>query len=96
MLLATLALAAAGCAATGAKRTEVVTKPAGAVVRVEGFGECLSPCVIELDAARNVTIAKAGYKAQNIVIRPDGRRVVVELELAAPTTDVEESEIPEL
>jgi hypothetical protein len=52
--------------------------------------------VIELDAARNVTIAKAGYKAQSIIIRPDGRRVVVELELAAPTTDVEESEIPEL
>lgn len=91
-----LASALAGCASSGVRRAEVVTLPEGAVVRVEGFGECISPCTIALDAPRTVTIAKTGYKAQRIVVRPGERRVRVELDLAAPTTAVEESEIPEL
>jgi hypothetical protein len=92
--------AAAGCQTLsigdGNTLTLVSTEPAGAVVRVEGFGECVAPCTIELDAPRNITIAKAGYAPQRFVLQPGKRRVDVVLELSAPTTGVDESQLPDL
>ncbi len=76
--------------------TLVTTEPAGAIVRVEGFGECEAPCTIELDAPRNLTIAKAGYKPQSFVLQPGKRKVDVILELSAPTTNVDTTELPEI
>ncbi len=90
-----LAMACAACA-SGPSQTEIVTIPADALVRVEGYGECQSPCVVELDAPRTITIAKAGYRAQQIEIRPGESKVTIPLELAAPTKAVEETEIPDL
>jgi hypothetical protein len=90
-------LALAACSTT--KRATIMlveTEPTGALVRVEGFGECESPCRIELDAPRNLTIAKAGYDAERIVIEPGRKKVTVTLKLSAPTTTVDEEALPEL
>jgi hypothetical protein len=76
--------------------TMVTTDPAGALVKVEGFGECEAPCTIELDAARNITVAKAGYNPQRFVLMPGKRKVEIVLELSAPTTEVDKTELPDL
>ena len=95
LTLAALCLSA--CAtAKGPKIVLVETEPQGALIRVEGFGECQSPCRIEVDTTRNLTIAKAGYNAERIVIDPQSKKVLVRLTLSAPTTDVEEDALPEL
>ena len=80
----------------GTSRTKIVSDPAGAIVTVEGFGECDTPCTIALDAPRMVTVAKTGYKPQRFQIRPGKSRVDVTLELVAPTENVETNSLPEL
>lgn len=96
-LLALAALFLPACATTGRPTiTLVETDPPGALVQVEGFGECIAPCTIELDAPRNLTIAKAGFDAQRLTLEPGKKRVQVKLKLSAPTTDVEEESLPEL
>lgn len=95
--LIAFALSLAACTTSnGPKITLVETDPVGALIRVEGFGECESPCRIELDAPRNLTIAKAGYDAERIVIEPNSKKVTVRLKLSAPTTEVEQNSLPEL
>lgn len=85
------------CATTGGSSiTLVETIPAGALVQVNGFGDCQSPCRIELDKPRNLTIAKAGYDAQRITLSPGTKVLRVTLSLSAPTTGVEEDALPEL
>ncbi|MEM8771161.1 MAG: PEGA domain-containing protein [Pseudomonadota bacterium] len=80
---------------TGDLRT-ITSTPAGALVKIEGFGECETPCTIKLDGARNVTVAKAGYKAQRFAVKPGRENVNVILELAAPTDEVSSETLPEL
>ncbi len=95
-VIAALFALAACATTTGPQIVEVQTDPAGAFVRVEGFGDCESPCRIEIDAPRNLTIAKAGYDAQRIVIKPGDKTVRLTLKLAAPTTNVDQQALPEL
>lgn len=94
--LLALPFALAGCATSGVRTTEIVTEPPGALVRVEGYGECVSPCVIAFDAPRMITIAKAGYRAQRFELKPGKSRLVARLELAAPTRPVEEGALEKL
>jgi hypothetical protein len=95
--VAAIALMLAACETTkGASITLVETDPPGALVQVEGFGECTAPCTIELDAPRNLTIARAGYDAQRLTLSPGTKKLQVKLNLSAPTTDVEEVSMPEL
>lgn len=100
LLIACALLATTGCMETfsvgGSGITKIVTNPPGATARVEGFGECETPCTVSLDAPRNVTIAKAGYLAKRIRLEPGHSKVTVDLELAAPTADVELTQMPEL
>ena len=104
LLLARAFLLGTACAALGAcesisggpRTTEIVTDPPGALVRVEGYGECLSPCVIEFDAPRTIIVAKEGFRAQRLAIKPGKARILLKLDLVAPTTDVEETEMPKL
>ncbi len=97
VLLAVAAISLCACAtAKGSKIVIVDTEPQGALIRVEGFGECQSPCRIEVDTTRKLTIAKAGYNAERIAIDPKSKKVLVKLTLSAPTTDVEEDALPEL
>lgn len=99
----TVAIAAslvAGCKTLGGGQANTITliesTPSGALVRVEGFGECETPCRVEIDKPRMVTVAKAGFNAQRFQIVPKRKRVDVTLELAAPTRDVDSGELPDL
>lgn len=98
--IAIAALTLGGCktlgGGSGTTLTTVTTEPAGALVTVEGFGECETPCTIEIDKPRNITIAKAGYDPQKLVLLPGKKKLNVTLELSAPTTEVDETELPEL
>lgn len=76
--------------------TSISTNPSGATVIVEGYGECVTPCSVLVDSPRNVTVAKAGFKKQQIILTPDQRRLTVDLELAAPTSDVAAGTLPPL
>ena len=90
------ALALPGCLATTGDLRTITSEPAGALVKIEGYGECETPCTIKLDERREVTIAKAGYIAQRFGVTPGKRDVHVVLELAAPTDEVSEETLPEL
>jgi hypothetical protein len=88
-----------GCLTFGggkSRMVELVTEPAGALARVEGFGECETPCTIELDAPRMVTLAKAGYTAKRFQLTTEKKKVEVVMELAAPTTEVDTTVLPEI
>lgn len=91
-------LATSACLTTGRTGglTTISSKPDGAVVRMEGFSDCLTPCAFEISHPVNVTVAKAGYKAQRFQVKPGKRNIKIDLELAAPTENVEETGLPEL
>ncbi len=91
-----LALAGSGCLATGGETRTIKSTPTGAQVQVEGYGDCDTPCTVKLDGMREITVAKAGFKAQRFRIAPGGGDVNVVLELAAPTSDVATEALPEL
>lgn len=94
-------IAAGGCQTLdlglgGPKMTEVVTDPPGATMQVLGFGECETPCTVELDKPRTVTIAKAGFKALRFDLDPGKSRLNIKLELVAATEGVDETALPEI
>ena len=92
-------IAGPGCKTFGGGGPTIVqvnSEPAGALVRVEGFGECETPCTVEVDKPRRAQVAKAGYNPKQIMLEPGKRKVTVTLELSAPTTGVDETELPEL
>ena len=99
MRKAVLAAAAAfllgGCLTTSSVR-EIRTTPPGATVTIPGFGECSTPCTVQFSQPRQVTIAKAGYKKQIITVGPRGGRILVPLELVAPSVDVDATSLPDL
>lgn len=101
-ILAIASLALAGCKTLDFGSDEagtivtVVSTPPGALVTVEGFGECETPCTIEIDKPRNITVAKAGYDAQKMVLVPSRRKVEVLLKLSTQTKGVDATELPEL
>ncbi len=92
------ALQLAGCvgASGGLRLTTVESIPPDARVVVIGYGECVTPCVIEHDAPRAIVIAKAGFVKQELVIEPGDKTVTVELELAAPSADIDAAPLPDL
>jgi len=84
------------CVTTQGNVTSLTSEPSGASVAVEGYEDCETPCTIQLSAPLNVTVAKAGYKPQRMVLQPGRKKVHVRLELAAPTSGVEATSLPEL
>lgn len=90
------ALTLGACATTGPTITEVVSVPPGALLRIEGFGECETPCRIEIDRPRQIEVVKTGYKTEIITIAPGQARAEVILELSAPTVDVKSETLPDL
>jgi len=97
VLLMLSAVGLSGCITTsGGNLRTIESEPTGALVTVEGFGECETPCTVRLDERRSVTVAKAGYNAQRFVIAPKGSTVYVILKLAAPTDSVDSETLPEL
>ena len=98
ILLAALFSAALGACRTAPKSTitEIVSDPAGAEVQIVGFGTCITPCRIEIDRPRNITVARAGFLAERFQIAPGQKSVTLALKLAAPTKDVDKTELPDL
>lgn len=92
----TLDLSAITGRGSGTTLTKVSSVPAGALVTVEGFGECETPCTIEIDKPRNITVARAGYEPQRFVLSLGQRTLKVELQLSAVSTGVDAAELPEL
>ncbi len=92
------AFSLAGCMTTGGGGVirEIQTEPGGAVITIDGYGECQSPCTIKLDGPRRIRIAKAGFISQNLVVQPEKGPLVVELEIAAPAGDVDTQTLPDL
>ncbi len=89
-------LALPGCLTTAGNVRTVTSDPAGALVRIAGYGECETPCTVKLDEVRELTVAKAGYKAQRFRVAPGSKGVHVILQLAAPTQDVDATQLPAL
>ncbi len=94
-LLIIAAFLTTGCITTS-KMTIVNSEPKNAMVTVEGYGQCETPCTIKLDQPRLTTVAKAGYEKQRFMLIPGRPKVDVILKLAAPTKEIESSELPEL
>lgn len=90
-----LSLLPTGCLTSGATRT-IIVDPPDATITVDGFGECASPCTVKLDQRRTIRIARIGYLPQKFDIAPGNDPVFVTLELAAPSQDVDETELPQL
>ncbi|MEO1251949.1 MAG: PEGA domain-containing protein [Pseudomonadota bacterium] len=85
-----------GCLFTTGDTRTITSAPSGAVVTIEAFGECETPCTVKLDGLRQVTVAKAGYKAQRFGVRPGDEPVHVILQLAAPTESIDATSLPTL
>ncbi len=85
-----------GCLTTSGNVRTVTSEPAGALVSIAGYGECETPCTVKLNEMRELTVAKAGYKAQRFRVAPGNKDVHVILQLAAPTKDVDATQLPEL
>lgn len=100
LVLSCAILAIGGCKTLGGgEKTTMVTiisEPGDALVTVDGFGECQTPCTVEIDKPRTVTVAKAGYDQQKLTLQPGKRQIIVRLALSAPTTGVDETQLPEL
>ena len=102
LLLATLvAMSISACKTLsllggGDNIVKIVTDPPGALVTVEQYGECISPCTIGLDAPRAVKITKDGYVEQTITVKPHSRTVKLKLELAAASTDIDTGSLPDI
>lgn len=95
--LAALALLS-GCQTLGggAQIVSLQTDPPGALVVIDGAGQCETPCTVKLDGPKKARIAKAGFVTQYLTLSPGKREIVVPLELAAASEDVDETELPEL
>ncbi len=72
------------------------TTPPGALVTIEGVGECETPCTIKLDGPQNARIAKAGFVTQFVTLNPSRKPATLPLELAAASKDVDTTALPEL
>jgi len=96
MLTAAVAIALSGCLTSGGMR-EIRTNPPGALVTIDGYGECETPCTVKLDEPRYARIAKAGYVAKTYLIEPGrGPIELPPLELAAASDDVDTTGLPDI
>jgi len=84
------------CATTNGGLRMIESTPVGALVTIEGYGNCETPCTVKLDRDYEIIVAKAGYVTQRFIAGPDGPRIRVTLELAADTDDVETQSLPDL
>ncbi|NHK27619.1 hypothetical protein FF098_006875 [Parvularcula flava] len=75
----------------------VVTVPSGATLTFTGGDTCETPCPVNVTFQMKMTIAKAGYKPITYTLYGNNPgELLVELELVAPTTSVEEGALPDL
>lgn len=100
-LAATLAACESGSssavAAAADRYLQIESVPTGAQVTFPDESSCVTPCTVEITFDMVITVAKIGYlpRSYNAPAGASGA-LLVELEEAAPTTDVEESALPDL
>lgn len=75
----------------------VESDPSGALIKFQDGRTCTTPCPITVDYPATITIAKAGYIAQEhpLTVGQTGS-LSLTLQLAAPTTIIEETAMPDL
>ncbi len=98
-ILAVFALLFSGGCVTlggGAKQVNVLSDPPGALLAIDGVGECETPCKVKLDGPRVARLAKAGFLPVTITLTPDRRSLTVPMELAAASEDVDAVALPDL
>ena len=95
MMLTISAALLSGCRTSGGVR-EIRSTPSGAFVAIDGFGECETPCTVKLDEPRRIRVAKAGYITQDFILEPKGGAIDIPLELAAASTEVDATSLPDL
>lgn len=85
-----------GLGGDGARNVSVITDPPGALLTIDGFGECETPCTVKLDEPRRARLAKAGFVAQTVTLGPDRSSVTIPMKLAAASDDVDAATLPDL
>ena len=97
LLLAALTLLG-GCMTIGggASTLLVKTDPEGALLSIDGVGECETPCSVLLDGPKQARVAKAGFVSKTYVLSPGRSEVTIPLELAAASDDVDATGLPDL
>lgn len=86
-----------GCVTTGGGNVLMVnTDPQGALLTIDGIGECETPCSVKLDEPRQARIAKAGFVTLGVLLKPGSKPLTIPLDLAAASTDVDAEALPEL
>ena len=95
VIFATLMLSGSLLSACASGVQKITSSPSGALVQMAGFGECETPCTVKIDGPRDITVAKAGYNPKRLRIQPGGD-INVDLDLAAPTEDVDAVTLPDL
>ena len=103
LLMAGLAVSSCGTPGTAKKAEKtypyllVESVPTGATLTFTGGTTCETPCPVNVTFEMKMTVAKAGYKPITYTLYGnDPGELLVELELAAPTTGVEEGALPDL
>ena len=96
-----LAFAALGGCQTlfggGGQVLNVQSDPPGALVVIDGAGQCETPCTVKIDSPKKARVSKAGFVTQYVTLSPGGKgNVVIPLELAAASDDVDATELPDL
>ena len=68
---------------------KIQSEPTGALVTVDGVGECETPCSIRIKIQRYATVAKAGYLPVTVRLSPGKRNYNIQMELAAASDAVD-------
>ncbi|NNL89988.1 MAG: PEGA domain-containing protein [Marinicaulis sp.] len=89
LALAMFAMLSACATIRNAATVYIRSEPTGALVTVDGVGECETPCSIRVDVQRSATVAKAGYLPVRIRLSPGLREYQIKMELAAASEDVD-------
>ena len=86
-----------GCFGGGGGVKTIISSPNNALVTITGYGNCTTPCSIEVDVPREITVAKAGYLPRRFTLSSASpNEIEIELPLAAPSSDVSTTSLPEI
>lgn len=103
LMLGALAVASCSTSTPGKKGEKdypyllVDSVPSGATLTFTGGASCETPCPVNVTFQMKMTVAKAGYKPVTYTLYGNNPGdLIVELELVAPTTSVEEGALPDL
>jgi len=97
-LMASSAALLGGCMTIpGVSTVQMVnTDPQGVLLTIDGKGECETPCTVKLDGPQKARLAKAGFQTITVTLAPGKSEVTIPMQLAAASTGVDSTELPEL